>query len=348
MHQKYSQFLCAILTICYWIALSCSSCNTPSSRRIDVSNEKIALKTIRFDQELYACDTNNLIRDVDRLGNRYPDFSAVFFNQLTGFRRSDSDEIFYNAVRHFLTYKDYKGLMDTVKQKFPNTQKTDEELEELFKYIHHYYPNQKYETVYYFVSGLNYWKAITIDSVVGVGLDMFLGKDYPYYASVQIPEYETKRCEPRFIPVFVAKTIYEKMFPIEQEGKDLLNLMLQNGRELLFTSYMLPDIPEYDIMGYTKEQWMWCEENEAMIWSFFSKKNLLYDTQWQDMIRYVTDGPNSSGMPAEAPGNIGSWIGWQIIKQYWKAHPDKTLQDILKDKLNAQALLESAKYRPRK
>lgn len=323
-----------------------ASCGDTPKKKIDIKNETLKVNSFRFDKALFTCDTNQLQQSVDSLGDLHPDFASVFFNQLTGFRQPGKEDVFYQSIRHFLTYKDYRNLMDTVNLKFPDTKEIDASLETLFKHVHHYYPSQTYRQVYYFVSGLNYWKAITIDTIAAVGLDMFLGEDYPHYASVQIPSYETKRCEPKFIPIFMAKTIYEKMFPLVQEDKTLLELMLQNGKELLFMEYMLPDRKESDIIGFSEKQYQWCEENEAMIWSFFSKNKLLYTKQWQEMMRYVNDGPFTSGMPQESPGNTGSWTGWRILKKYWEKHPDKTLQEILADTTPAQTILEQARYKP--
>lgn len=323
-----------------------SSCGNTPKKKISIENETLKVNSFRFDKALFACDTNNIQQSVDSLGNQHPDFASVFFNQLTGFRQNGNDAVFYQSMRHFITYNDFRNMMDTVNLTFPDTKEIDASLETLFKHVHHYYPNQTYQRVYYFVSGLNYWKAITIDTIAAVGLDMFLGKDYPHYASVQIPEYETKRCEKKFIPVFMAKTIYEKLYPIVQEDKTLLELMIQNGKELLFMEYMLPEMSEADIIGFSNSQYQWCQNNEAMIWSFFSKNKLLYSKQWQEMMRYVNDGPFTGGMPQESPGNTGSWAGWQIVKKYWEQHPDKSLQEILADPTPAQQLLEQARYKP--
>lgn len=346
--QKYGRIQVATLFICYFLATIWSGCKQENARSIDVSKENIHVKSIRFDRALYACDTNQLVASVDQLGQTYPDFCSVFFNHLTGMRVSNNDDTFYASLKHFLTYKDLKGLMDTVNKKFPDTKKTDAALEDLFKHIHHYYPTQTYQQVYYFISGLQKWKAITIDTLVGVGLDMFLGRDYPFYASVQIPEYQTESMEARFIPVFVSKVIYEKMHPIENENKSLLDLMLQNGRELLFSEYMLPEMKEEEMIGFTPEQWKWCEDNEELIWNFFVKKNLLYSTQWQQIMPLVNEGPTTGGMPPESPGNIGSWVGWKIVKAYWKEHPEKTLQEILAMTISPQKMLEDSKYNPKK
>ncbi len=346
--QKYYHIHPLLLIVCYLIGFSFSGCKSANDKKnIDVSNIKLQVHSIRFDRELYACDTTNLEASINTLGNQYPDFASVYYREITGFSRNDDKQMFLNSVHHFLTYKDYVGLYDTVQKTFPDVKKIDEELATLFKHVKYYFPNEKLGDVYYFISGLNNWSAVTVDTALGIGLDMYLGRMYPFYASVQLPAYEIEHCEKEYIPVNASKVIYENMFPFDPDGKNLLDLMLMKGKQLLFMEYTLPETKDALLIGYKPSQLKWCEENEALIWNYFSVQKLLYSTNWQDVMRYVNDGPSSTGMPAESPGNIGSWIGWQIIRQYMKQHPEKTMLDILNDKSDGQTFLRESGYRPR-
>jgi hypothetical protein len=58
----------------------------------------------------------------------------------------------------------------------------------------------------------------------------------------------------------------------------------------------------------------------------------------------VLDGPTSQGLPMEAPGNIGSWVGWQIIKKYVAANNITNLENFCKQKINAAELLQKSGY----
>lgn len=325
-----------------------SACNSGKSKKnIDVSKVEVKIHSIRFDQELYACDTNQMDASVNALGNKYPEFSNVYYREITGFARNNDNEAFLNSVKHFLTYKDYRGLYDTVQKRFPDVKQIDAELSNLFKHVTYYFPNEKVGDVYYFISGLNNWSAVTVDTALGIGLDMYLGTSYPFYASVQLPAYEIEHCKPEFIPVNASKVIYENMFPFEPDGKNLLDLMIMKGKQLLFMEYTLPNSKDELLMGYTDKQLTWCKQNEAMIWNYFSIQKLLYSTNWQDVMRYVNDGPSSTGMPPESPGNIGSWIGWQIIHTYMEKHPEKSMVDILNDPSDSQTILRESGYRPK-
>lgn len=345
--QNYLLNTIGLLIICYSMSILFQSCDSNrNSKKIDVSQIKTPFKSVRFDQELFACDTNHLLQAINTLGAKYPDFASVYFNEITGFASSHSEKILENSVLDFITHKDYRSMMDTVNAKYPNTNKIDKDLEQLFKHIKYYYPKHPIGDVYYFVSGLNRWSAVTIDSNIGVGLDMHLGKSYPYYESVQIPNYQLLRCEPEYIPINVAKTICDDKYPMDPTNKNLLELMIAKGKQLVFAEYCLPEIADEKLIGYTKAQLDWCKENEAMIWHYFSKQKLLYSTQWQEILRYVNDGPNSTGMPPESPGNIGSWIGWQLVRTYIKKHPNETWMQMMNNQSDGLSFLRASGYKP--
>lgn len=348
MHQKYPQNSFMVLMVCYFVSLLILSCkDSHKTAKIDVSKIAIPFQGIRFDSALFRCDTNQLDMSVEQLYQTFPDFTPTYFGSITGFSNTDDKAVFMKAVHHFLTYKDYKGLMDTVRSQFPTTKSIDNDLIDLFKHIRYYYPQRKLGKVYYFVSGLNYWSAVTVDTCVGVGLDMYLGLDYPFYQSVQIPQYQINRCDKKYIAVNVSKAIYEDMHPFNAEGKSLLDLFIQRGKEMLFAEYTLPDTKPELYFGFSEKQFEWCEKNEALIWNYFTKTKLLYSTQWQEILRYVNDGPNSTGMPPESPGNIGSWVGWKIAHQYLDKHPEMTWKEFVEKDLNSQTIIQDADYRPR-
>lgn len=344
--QKYSLKKAAVLMVCYLTTSFLYSCTDKKNKQIDVSKVPIQFQSFRYDKLMYQCDTNKLEAAVEALGKNHPEFTSVFFNEMTGFARNGLDPTFYASFRHFLTYKDYRNLYDTVQAKYPDVKDLNSELKRICQRVTYYFPNKKVNTVYYFISGLNQWSAVTLDSIIGIGLDMHLGKQYPFYESIQLPQYQIDKCEREYIPVNVSKVIYEDMFPFAPEGKTLLEMILERGKQLYFTEHILPEAKDQLLAGYTPAQLQWCQENESMVWSFFAKKNYLYSTNWQEILRYVNDGPTSTGMPSESPGNIGSWMGWQIVRAYAKNNPNKNLKDILTDKIEAKEFVRLAKYKP--
>jgi hypothetical protein len=317
----------------------------------DVSGVKVDLNTRRLDIDLSKLDTAHLGEGLTALKKKYPDFLDFYLDNLMqfGINGNYSDEApgVREHLKQFLSYKDFRGLFDTVARHYPDTKEIDGQLRKGFQYWKHYYPERSVPKVVYFISGLNNWSAVTVDTdIVAIGLDMYLGADYPYYKSVGIPDYAARLLKPDLIPVNTFKSIYQERHPFVMENRHLLDMMVQRGKEQYFLSKIIPFVPDSVRLGFTSKQMDWCVANEALIYNFFVKANMLYETNWSKIVRYVTDGPEATGMPAESPGNVGSVLGWQIVKAYVATHPQVTMEQLfaLPD---AQALMQEAKYKPR-
>ncbi len=329
--------------LCTLLFFACKNSNVPSVNHIAAN-----LAPVRYHQLLAALDTNQVPQQMLALAKEHPYFTEVFTQHLTGWGMiTDTSNVAFAAVKHFLTYKDYVNLEKTVNEKFPTTKKIDADLTLLCKYIKYYLPNYKIPKLYYFNSGLNTYSAITYDTLIGVGLDMYLGADFPFYASVQIPNYQSARCEPNYIAPNMASSIYNGLFPFDNTGKNLLDMMIQRGKEMYFVHKVLPEEEVNLPFGYTKTQFDWCEKNQTMIWNLFAGNDLLYNTDLHKTMNYVLDGPNSSGLPLECPGNIGSYVGWKIVEAYCKKNPPKNMAAFLKEPIVAHSFLQKSGYKGR-
>jgi hypothetical protein len=140
--------------------------------------------------------------------------------------------------------------------------------------------------------------------------------------------------------------IEQRMFPAAGDGTSLLSQMVDRGRQLYFLDKVMPGKPDSIKIGYTGAQLDWCRQNEQYIWQYFVQRELLYKKDMQTILYYIGPGPTTQGMPPVAPGDIGSWVGWQIVRRYMSLHPDTTLSALMNMK-DAQRLLNEAQYKPR-
>jgi uncharacterized protein YjaZ len=108
---------------------------------------------------------------------------------------------------------------------------------------------------------------------------------------------------------------------------------------------MLPSLHDSLKTGYSADQLKWCEQNEAKIWAFFIERKLLFSADPSEYVKYVNDGPTTSGFPPESPGKIGAWIGYRIVKAYMDKNNDITLSGLLKEQ-DAVKVLEKSSYKP--
>lgn len=347
MKLALNRFSITLISIIIILLQACGG----SSDAPNVDNIQVSLNARRLDKDLAAIDTNNITTGLQTLSGKYPDFLIFYLDTLMAFNiqgvYTENNPGIQKGLRTFLTYSDYRNLFDSVAKHFPDTKSIDAELVKGFKYMKYYFPQYKVPKIIYLTSGLNNYAAFTYgEDIVGIGLDMFLGEQYPFYAAVGLPAYSVRRLKPEYVPVNVFQSVYRLDHPFVMESRSLLDMMIQLGKEQYFLSKVLPFVHDTTRIGYTRSQLEWCEASEEQVYNFFVQQKLLYETSWQKMIRYVNDGPSAAGMPAESPGNIGIWVGYQIVKAYVAEHPDITLPELIKP-VDAQQFLTASKYKPR-
>jgi uncharacterized protein YjaZ len=67
-----------------------------------------------------------------------------------------------------------------------------------------------------------------------------------------------------------------------------------------------------------------------------------------DKTRYLGEGPTTNGMPPEAPGAIGNYLGLQIVRKFMKETGGKIEMKDLIARYDSKTIMEKAKYRPSK
>jgi len=111
--------------------------------------------------------------------------------------------------------------------------------------------------------------------------------------------------------------------------------------------HFLPYEPDSIRLGFTEAQTEWCRGNEFPMWAFFLEEELFYSDEYQKFKTLVADSPFAAGMPPEAPGKAGNWLGWQIINAYMQRYPETTLQDLVNLR-DSQEIFSKSRYKPRK
>ena len=133
-----------------------------------------------------------------------------------------------------------------------------------------------------------------------------------------------------------------------QYSKNFINKMVREGKKLYLKDILLPQYTDADKIGYTEEQLKWCQENESYMWRYFIEKELLYNDEPKLSSRFIDPAPFSKfylEIDNESPGQVGAWIGWQIVRSYMNNN-EIPVQQLLD--MDARELFEKSKYKPKK
>ena len=312
------------------IFLCLSSCVRDNSR-VPVSIQHL--------ESLYETDPDRLC--LDSLQNEYGYFWEVYRQNILPL---PNDSSFADALKSFQQDSSYQKVYADVKNTFTDFELYEKELTLGIQIYNQHFPNLVKPSVVTFFGAFNYPIANT-DSVIGIGLEMFLGKESNYYQKLQnkYPSYMHQQFQPNYMTALAIKGWLETEYPIRQHN--FLSHMVQKGRLQYILEQLLPNTPDSILMGYTKAQIEWCEDNEFSIWQFFIQEELLYSNKNEHVIKYMQPAPFSGRMPKESPGRVAVWTGWQIVKAYMDRHSNATLQDLM-DIPDAQLLLNESKYKP--
>lgn len=332
----------------FFISLNClTSCQ--SNKDVDVSNIKLDLKIERFDQELNTVNSTNLNQKAPLLQKKYGAFYDDYMSGMLSVGNT-ADSAYYTNLRLVLNNPDYKALSEEVRNKFPNLQETEDKLTDAFKHIKYYYPKQKTLRLITFLSGFSVQVPIGND-YVGIGLDMFLGADSKFYPALikSIPMYISRKFTPENItPRVVEAYTREELFPQPDDLKTLLDRIIYNGKILYFMDSVMPKTADSLKIGYTKAQMEWAQTYEAEVWGYFLENDLIYESDYMKIQKYLTEAPFTPGIGEknDSAPKLGVFSGWQIVKKYMEENEDITLQELMADK-DYQKILTRSKYKPK-
>jgi hypothetical protein len=338
------------------IGLILSGCSDPNGwKKVDVSKETVNYTVSRFDQDFFAIDTNHIAESEAKLRAKYGNFYNDYVNHIMNFGRPLSA---VDTTRHdplidivnFLGNKSDRDLYDTVQKEYPNTTDIQTGLTDMLKHYQHYFPQKPHITrIITFITEFSDGIATYDDSTICIGLDMYLGSTYRYYASVDLPQFMIAKLQKPYIVPNVAEALYMANFDKTAYNAQLplIEALINEGKKYYFMECMLPDAPDSVIMGYTSRQEEWCRNSEKTIWQFFNERDLLYKINYMEQKRYTTDGPTTTGMPADSPPKVGSWVGWQIVRKFMKNSGGKVKLPDLLDKYSAKEIFASSNYKPK-
>jgi len=316
----------------------------------DVSDIAVNLEIDRFEQALFKIDTNNFEQELREVEQRYPEFSDIYFNNLLGSRDTSIAPNGHAAyVKGFVQFGAVQKLFDTINIVYKDFEKTEAELKQLMQFYQYHFPDATAPkiTTYlseYTIMGFNYG-----ENAIGIGLDYFLGPNYPYFQLNQgnpnFSAYITRTLNPDYLSQKVAKLLLQDKMD-QPKGRRLLDNMIHLGKELYATEQLLPYAQDSVVTEFTPENLQWFEENERELWAYFLGEDLLYSTELSKIRKLVDYSPSgNTDMPANAPGRSAAWMGRQIIYRYMKRYPETSLQELLAIE-DAQDLLTKSKYKP--
>ena len=306
--------------------------------------EPVEVEIVRFDSALLAVRTDSVKQDVMRLYADYEEFIPLYVEGVLRLPMEDT-AYFSEQLANFLvdTTMGFAQTNALAKERFANVDSLQEALNTGFSRLHYLYPEWEIPTVYLFVSGFNS-TVIYYEDMMGVGVDMYLGSDYPYYNQV-VYDYQKTTMQKEYVVRDVMSMYLAYNIAYNSKYNRLLEQMIFRGKQLFLLSQLLPDAPAWQVIGYTPEQWAWCEHYERAIWNRIMEKRDLFKTESSVLSSYMNEGPFTAEVTQDSPGRLGLWVGWRIVESYMSHNEEVSLYDLINEG-DAQKILEQSFYKP--
>lgn len=195
--------------------------------------------------------------------------------------------------------------------------------------------------IYGIVSPYNQ-SVFVVDSLMLVGLNHYLGADYPGYSNFDSYRRRTKLV--KYMPYDMVEAMVSSAYPyVPTENATVLERMLYHGAVVTAVMNAVPEASLADALGYTREQYEWVVENSNEIWNMMILRRLIYSTSESDADKLLQPSPASVIINKDAPGRVGRYMGYRIVSAYMKRHPDIGLPQLLSPEFYGaeDALIES-------
>ena len=316
------------LSILILVGLLFVNCKKEKTLLQKIKTQNVETKFITFHKQFYEADEEVLAQ----LKSRHPFL----------FPNTTSDQVWRSKINN----PEERELFRMADSIYGDLTEEKEKLNLLFQHIRYYNSNFTPPKTFSLITGLDYENnVIYADSLLFISLDMYLGKNAEPYAS--FPPYIKNNFTKKHLLVDVAREILQKKF-IYKNGRSFLETMLYHGKEMFLLSTVLPNYKIQELMGYEDEKYQWIVENEAEIWGYFIRKNLLYSTDQKLNPRFIDKAPFSKfylDSDRLTPGSLGVWIGYKIVQSF-ADNNDVSLEELLA--LNAESLFRNSRYKPQK
>lgn len=312
---------------------------------LSCTKEKVSIQLLRFEQELFNPKMIESPTHFENLQYKYGPFYQTFAQEMLNISEEEQAQAYKPSLSKFIVYPSIKQLKWEVDSVFPSLNDFEGELADAMTRFHAEFPKDKIPAFVTFISEFGY-AHVNLDTVVGIGLDMYLGQKYALYPALDFPDFLIAKLRKEYMLNNTLKSLAIGKYEYQLKDKRFLAMMLFEGKVRYFIKELAPQIQDTILLGYSQSQLDWALQNESMIWAHFLEKKMLFNQEPGQYLRYINDGPFTiaNGVPQESSPAIGVFSGYQIIKRYMDKSGASLQELMLED--NWDKILKESNYRP--
>ncbi len=319
------------------------SCNKKNKLDIDTSDIKFEVNIKRLDQDVFEIDPGNIEEEAAELINEYNEFFELYSARIIKLG-NPYNKGYENLLLGFITDYTMNKVYQKTMEIYPDIQGLENEIEDAFKRYTYYFPERTVPAVYTYIGGFNQ-SIVVADSILGIGLDKYLGKDCEFYDRLGIANYLQQNMNKENVPFDAMRAWVSTEFVYNDSVDNLVNNLVYQGKIQYFLDAMFPNTADSLKIGFEASQIRWCIKNEKQMWNYLVENKLLFTTDYMTIVKHINPAPFTSGYPQESPGKASVWLGWQIVRAYMERNTDITLKELMLND-DYQKILSESRYEP--
>lgn len=330
--------LSALILLCFVIA----SC-TNDKLDVDVSDVDVNIVFERFEVELFKGTSP---AEMTRINNELIEKGGELY-EFYVYDMLRSGSVYDDSIGQYLWFFVSDSMMrmvnDDLEVQFGDFEVIEDQFVDMFKHQKYHLPNTPIPTKIITYNSAFSYGVISTDSVIGIGLEMYLGPENRILKEVRFPVYMKNKMSREYLASDVAHSWIATNVLGDDRGETFLSSMIYYGKLMYILEAMMPDVPENQIIRYTEAELEYAAASEYNIWQYLVDMSWIYSIDMKVKLRFFEEAPTTVGIE-ESPGRIGQFMGWQMVRAYMEANPEVTVEELLNEE-NESKILKA--YKPK-
>lgn len=217
-----------------------------------------------------------------------------------------------DKLKTFANQTNIKFFFDGIDNTFPNLDKENKMLSKLKENYEHSLA-KKFPVIYSIISPYNQSVLLLDTDAAAIALNHYLGENYKPYS--YFPKHIRMFKTPAKLPFNLIESILRTEYPYRPDQDNLMERMLYEGI-IKYAALQLLQIDDVaTCCSFTDEQLQWCEQNRTSIFKKVFDDGLYQKSDPSLFESMLSPAPFSAPISPDSPGEIGKWIGLQLIQK---------------------------------
>ncbi|MEX2596075.1 MAG: hypothetical protein WEC59_04020, partial [Salibacteraceae bacterium] len=326
----------------FTMTVALAACKPENKLAISEPDQGVEITIDRLDQQWFEMSAVDFRKKHNKWQATYGSLYQHYVEDVLSLG-SVNDSNLFTSIRRFTTDPAIAEVQDSVQRVFPELSDLEEAFSTAWNYYQYYFPDKKAPLHLSFIGGFNTPAALSKEGI-GIGLEMFLGKNTAFYEYLQLPVYLRQNMTPTHLVPTVLRGWIQSEFPQKEITPTLIQTIISEGKVLYAMDAIFPFHHDSLKINYTGDEIKWADQHQKYVWAHFIDNELLFSTDPKTIQKFTSDGPFTVDLVKESPSRMGHYIGWQIVRHFMDRQDTIDMPALMKT--DTETILNKSKYKP--